>query len=104
MKREEMDNFVNNLREKIGEENAGIIADDLGTLLTDNANMLKQQEENQATINKLREDKENLLSANGNLLKQVSMQNDGGFEFKEKEEKKERFSIKDAFDTKGNFI
>lgn len=104
MKKEEMDNFVNNLREKVGEETAGIIADDLGTLLTDNANMLKKQEENQTTINKLREDKENLLSANGNLLRQVSMQNDGSFDFKEKEEKKEKFSMKQAFDNKGNFI
>lgn len=104
MNRQEMDSFVNNLREKLGEETAGIVADDLGTLLSDNNDMIKKQEEHEETITKLRQDKENLLSANSNLLRQVSMQNDGGFEFKKEENKKEKFSMKSAFDKNGNFI
>lgn len=105
MKKDEMDNLINNVRTKLGEENAGLIADDLATLMTDNTtvNTIILQKDNE--INKLKQDKENLISVNGNLLQQV------GFPQKEDEKEEEKpknnphdFDFKKAFNEKGEFI
>ena len=39
MKKEELENLINSMQEKIGEDASGLIADDLGTLITDNTKM-----------------------------------------------------------------
>lgn len=105
MKNEEMQKFTNTLREKLGEENSALIADDLGTLITDTSNMNSMLEKQTSTINELKADKENLIKVNGNLLQQVSMGEDFTPNNSKKEEKeKEPFSFKSVFDEKGNFI
>lgn len=106
MKNEDMQNFVENIREKIGEENSGLIADDLGTLITDNASMNSQLENKDKKIEKLEKDKENLISANGNLLQQIGMGEETPRNFNKNNEEKEedkKFSFKTAFDEKGRF-
>ena len=103
MKKEDFEKLTNEMQEKLGKENASLIADDLGTLITDNATMLSQIEKQQQQIEKLKQDKENLINTNGNLLQQVSM----GVE-KPKKEKEDntpkKFNFRSCFDEKGNFI
>lgn len=101
MKKEEMETIINNMQNKLGEENASIIGDDLATILSDNSNMLDEIDKRNNEISVLKKDKENLIVANGNLFKQVAI----GVEEKEDTEKpREKFSYKKAFDEKGNFI
>lgn len=104
MKNEDMQKLTNTIQEKLGEENASLIADDLGILLTDTANTNKQIEEKDNLIDKLKKDKDNLISTNGKLLQQVAM----GFEETPKnndeEGNKKSISYKDVFDENGNFI
>lgn len=64
MKKEEMENLINNVREKIGDEMSGTIADDLALLMTDNSNINSLIKEKDNEITKLKKDKENLISVN----------------------------------------
>ena len=50
MKNDEMKKFVESIQNKLGKENSSIIADDLGTLLSDNITMNKTIEEKDNTI------------------------------------------------------
>ena len=103
MNNKEFEKLTNGMQTKLGKENSSLIADDIGILISDNQSMLSQIDNQQKEIERLKRDKENLITANGNLLQQVSM----GVE-KPKENKKEetpkKFSFKSCFDEKGNFI
>ena len=104
MKKEDFEKLTNGMQEKLGKENSSLIADDIGTLITDNNLMLSQIEKQQEEINKLKTDKENLINTNGNLLQQISMGVDEPKNKVEKEKTPEKFSFKSCFDEKGNFI
>lgn len=102
MKKEEFENKMNSIQEKLGKENASLIADELGILITDNAQMNKELENKNNEISKLKTDKENLQEANINLLQQIPMGDDFRKEKEEPEEKK-IIDFRSAFDEKGNF-
>lgn len=105
MENEEFDNLINGIREKLGEENSAKIADDLGTLITNNTKQNSDLANRNTEIEKLTKDKENLITTNGNLLQQIAMQNkDDNFPDFKKEKKEEKpFSFKDQLDENGNF-
>lgn len=103
MKKEDFENKMNSIQEKLGKENASLIADELGLLITDNAQMNKELENKNNEISKLKTDKENLQTANINLLQQIPMGDDFRKEKEEPEEKKQPFDFRTAFDEKGNF-
>ena len=108
MQTEDFNKLINGVREKLGEENTSLIADDLAILISDNAQINTDLENKDKEIEKLGKDKENLIKVNGNLLQQVTDDkiddNDFKFNEKEKEDKKEPFSFKKQFDEFGNFI
>lgn len=104
MQEKKFEELTNVMQEKLGKENASLIADDLGTLITDNAAMNKELHQKDELIAKLRQDKENLIQVNGNLLQQVAMgEEDTEIRGQKEPEKKEPFSWKSVFDEKGNF-
>ena len=102
---EEITQFSDNLQSKLGDESMATIADDIGTLITKNAEAQKQQRESQAEIERLKSLNEKLVITNGNLLKQVPTER--------REEKKQEpqgdsesvthINLADAFDRHGNF-
>lgn len=104
MNKEDFEKLTNSMQEKLGKENSGLIADDIGNLLSYNNTMLSQIDKQEKEIEKLKQDKENLITANGNLLQQVSMGLDKKELKKEQEEKPKKFSFRSCFDEKGNFI
>ena len=63
---------LNKMQEKIGKDNAGMIADDIASLLSYENARNKDIKERDNEIIKLKKDKEMLIEANGNLLQQVS--------------------------------
>ena len=106
MKKEDMDKLINGIQKKIGKEASGLISDDLGMLITDNANMNKDLTNKDNEINKLIDQKDKLIATNGNLLQQIAMGEEENYfskNKKEEEEKPKKFNFKDAFDTKGHF-
>ena len=100
MDSEQLTKISESIKEKLGEESAALIADDLGILITQNKEVqdLLQKQENEITT--LKDTNEKLVLANGNLLKQVPM---GKAEEPKAEEPKKSFNFRDMFDEHGNF-
>ena len=89
------------IEEKLGEEIVAKISDDMASLMSINKEHEDMISKKDKEIKTLQEDKETLIKANGNLLKQVPMsKDDGSFEEIKKEEKP--FSYRSIFDEKGN--
>lgn len=103
MKEKDFETLTNSMQEKLGKEYASKIADDLGTLITDNAAINKELKQKDEMIAKLRQDKENLIQVNGNLLQQVAMGEEPQKEETKTEETKQPFDFRTAFDEYGNF-
>lgn len=105
MKNDEMKKLTDGIQEKLGKDAVGIIADDLGRIITDNAQMNTELENRNNEISKLKDDKELLTTTNGKLLQQISMGEEiPPFKKQEKpEEKSKPYSFKSAFDEKGHF-
>lgn len=111
MTQEEMKKLTESITKKLGKENSGIILDDLGMLLTDNAKMNETINLQNKSIESEKAKNEKLLATNSSLLQQVGVSSESIFKSKEKKEEDEKpkitiqnFSIKDCFDSKGNFI
>lgn len=101
MKEEEISKISESIKEKLGEESAALIADDLGILITQNKEVQELIAKQNEEITTLKDTNEKLVLANGNLLKQVPM---GKSEpVKEESSEKKSFNFKDMFDKHGNF-
>lgn len=92
------------MQEKIGKDNAGKIADDIASLLSYENSRNKDLKKKDNEIEKLRKDKDMLIEANGNLLQQISVEDEEILKTPKEEEKKKPINIRDAFDKNGNFI
>ena len=102
----EFEKITKSIQDKLGKENTSLIADDLGKLITDNATMNKDLKGRDERISKLEQDKEALITSNGNLLQQVAMGDEGGLINKnepKKDEPPKPFDYRSVFDEKGNF-
>lgn len=90
------------IEQTIGKDNAAMISDTLGEIITGNSLNRKEIESRDAEIKELKDRNEKLVSANGALLQKIPM----GEEKRAKEEKQEApatINLKDAFDENGNF-
>ena len=91
------------IEETLGKENAAMISDTLGEIITGNTENIKAIAERDAKIQQLQDRNEKLVSANGALLQKVPMDR-----AETKEDSKvpdpKPINLKDAFDSKGNFI
>lgn len=99
MKTEDMQKITNSIVEKIGNENASKIADDLGLIITDNTTLNNTITDKENVIKNLTADKEKLIMANANLLQQVSFKQ----EDKKEETEPKKIVFKDFLDERGNF-
>lgn len=99
MKDEELKAITDSISEKIGEENSGMIADDLGKLFTLNKQAVDTMSKMESEVSDLKSRNEKLVIANGNLLQSVPM----GREKNDKEDKDESkpFDFRSIFDEKG---
>ena len=102
MQNEELEAITNSIKSKIGEEATALIADDLGTLITRNTQVYDNLLSKDKEITKLKDDKEKLVIANGNLLQQVPMSKSANNP-KDEEEEKKPFNFRSLFDDKGKF-
>ena len=105
MKSEELKSITDKIQETLGEENSALISDDLGILITKNTEAFTDRENKAKEIETLKNDKEKLVIANGNLLKQVPMGIDETPIIGQpaKKETTNSTSLRDCFDEKGNF-
>jgi hypothetical protein len=106
MNQKEFEKVTKSIQDKLGKETVSLIADDLGKLITDNSAMNDLVKSKDEEISRLNQDKEVLITANGNLLQQVAMGDESSLINKkqnEPEEPKKPFNYREVFDSKGNF-
>lgn len=102
MKEKDFQDLIQNMQSKLGEENSGLIADDLGMLIADNKAVNDTAVKYQDEIKMLKDQKEKLIATNGNLLQQISF----GVEEQSKEVKEEprkHIDFREFIDASGNF-
>ena len=92
------------IEETLGKENSAMISDTIGEILTGNTENMKALAERDAKIKSLQDRNEKLVAANGALLQKVPMERAVDKEDSKKEEAPKKINLKDAFDSKGNFI
>ena len=107
MKSEDFKKITDSMQEKIGKEKASVIADNFATIISDNMQMNKDLTSKDKEIEKLKKEKEDLMTTNMNLLQQIPM----GEEPKKpterepdtKKPKASAFDYREVFDENGNF-
>lgn len=104
MEDEKLLKITSSIEEKLGKDNAALIADDLGILMTENATTQNKIKSQLKEIDELKMRNDKLVTANGNLLQQIPMGKEKDPEPEKEESKPNSISLKDAFDAKGNFI
>lgn len=92
------------IEETLGKDEAAMISDTLGEILTGNTENMKALAEKDATIKKLQDRNEKLVAANGALLQKIPMETAETKDESDKKEAPKKINLKDAFDAKGNFI
>lgn len=100
---EEITKFTDSVQEKLGEENSAVIADDLGELITINANTQKTLADKDKEIARLTAVNEKLVISNGNLLKRVPAEHKSVPVERQDESVEKPISYGDIFDANGNF-
>ena len=95
--------ITGNIEKTLGDEAYATISDSIGELLTGNTENMKAIAAKDAEIDKLKDRNEKLVSANGALLQKIPMERSRGDDEEKTEKKAPSFSLKDAFDSKGNF-
>ena len=102
MKEEDLKAITKSIEDKIGKENSGVIADDLGKLYTLNKQTIETISKMEEKNKDLTSTNEKLVIANGNLLQSIPM---GKEETKVEEDVEVKpFNFKSLFDDKGNFL
>lgn len=104
MNDKEFSDITKSIEDKL-EDKSAIIADDLGRMMTGFETMQQKFKEQDKRIKELERDKEKLVLANGNLLKQIPVTRDDGDsnDDEDKTPSYENFDFKAALDEKGNF-
>jgi hypothetical protein len=87
--------------DKIGNEASNLILDDVAVLLTDNQNMNQEIINKNEEIQKLKDLNSRLQQVNSNLLLQIPVNKEEKNE--DQKERRKVFSMREAFDEKGNF-
>ena len=82
-----VDDIIKSMESKLDETNKGLIADDFANLIQYSYDSDETIKNKDSEISKLKNDKEKLLIANGNLLQKVSMAKEDVLEPKKEEPK-----------------
>lgn len=106
MKNEDLKKWIENIDKKLGKENSGKIADDIGLLLTDTDSVNKEMDKREKQIANLEKEKQNLLAVNSNLLQQVGEIDEPDDDIHNGQNTKEPskpFDFRMSFDKNGEF-
>lgn len=98
------DEIQTSITTKLGEENSSMIADDMANLITLNTNHENTINNLNEEITKLKKDKETLITANGNLLQKIGVQEESILKPNSNDENTYTpFDFSSVYDEKGNF-
>ena len=106
MKEKTLSQIVDSIQEKLGKEESGKISDSLADILVIEEANAKTIKEKETSISKLKNDKEMLIEANGNLLLKIPQAKEEESFFDDGKRTKEDntpFDFRSVFDSKGHF-
>lgn len=95
--------ITQSMEEKLGKDASATIADDIGLLISENEKTKSTLKEQTRHIEKLQADKEKLVLANGNLLKQIPMGEEEKGVANPEEKSPPRIDLASCFDGRGMF-
>lgn len=98
-----LSSFQSNIEDKLGKEQAAIIADDVATLFTKNKETAETLATAQARVEELSALNEKLVASNGSLLKQIPMSDDSSDTPETKPSEPEDYNIKMYLNEDGTF-
>ena len=101
MDNKDLERITSSIKETLGEEGYAKVSDSIGELITGNTLNLDELKNKEEQISKLKETNQQLIVANGNLLKQVPMGKDEPT--KDEDAKPQKINSRDAFDKNGMF-
>lgn len=103
MNPETFNETLDKIKEKIGDEQSAIIADDLGILITANEEALNEKKQQAMKIEELESTKQQLIASNGNLLKRIPINEENSLVPKSQNQSLngENYNPMDAFDSFG---
>ncbi|MBO7735167.1 MAG: hypothetical protein J6S67_21565 [Methanobrevibacter sp.] len=101
MDNKDLERITSSIKETLGEEGYAKVSDSIGELITGNTLNLDELKNKEEQISKLKETNQQLIVANGNLLKQVPMGKDEPT--KDEDAKPQKINLRDAFDKNGMF-
>lgn len=95
-----IDEITNSIKEKLGDEESGKIADDLATLLIHDKSLNDSIQNKDKEIEKLKNDKDLLVSANANLLLKIpaGKESDEEFNSSPRQEENKPFDFRTIFE------
>lgn len=103
--KEEFESLVNNLREKLDETSSALVSEELLATISAYNTGYDEYQESASEIEKLKNDKEELLKVNGKLYQKIGFDREEEPETKnDGEEEKEEIKIEDVIDEKGEII
>lgn len=93
-----IEEITNSIKEKLGDEESGKIADDLASLLIHDKTLTDSIQNKDKEIQKLKDDKDLLVNANANLLLKIPAGKENDDTFTEPEEKEPKiFDFREVF-------
>lgn len=100
-----MQDIIDSMNAKLGKETSAMIADDISQMLSFESESTKTIQNKDKEISRLKDNNEKLITANGNLLQQISSESEEILSPKqpEVEASKEPFNFESVFDKNGNF-
>lgn len=96
---EDITGFNDRVTEKLGKENAALIADEMGLLITKNTEAQQRYSELEKEYNQTKETNDKLVAANANLIHQIPMSTEPQPKIDAPEPKS--FDYKSIFDSNG---
>lgn len=100
-----MQDIIDSMNAKLGKETSAMIADDISQMLSFESESTKTIQNKDKEISRLKDNNEKLITANGNLLQQISSESEEILSPKQQEAEtpKEPFNFESVFDKNGNF-
>ena len=103
MSKEEFENAINSLKEKLDETTQAMISEELIAIMGAYNSLVDEKAEVEEEKAKLEGEKEELLKVNGKLFQKVGFDKEDEEE-KEEEVEEEKIDVEDVIDEKGDII
>ena len=102
--KEEFEKLINNLRDKLDETTNALVSEEILATISAYNNGFDEYEKSVEEVEKLKDEKEELLKVNGKLYQRIGFDKEKEDDKIEDDDEKEEIKIEDVIDEKGDLI